>query len=70
MVRDPDYKELVALGWLKEKVSTIHGVKVFEIPDQFFGDINKISDQALGAFSLADLENYKLSKRASYPWLW
>lgn len=70
MVRDPDYKELASLGWLSEKPSTIHGVKVFEIPDQVFGGISKISDQALGSFSLTDLENYKLSKRASYPWLW
>jgi len=70
MVRDPDYKELVKLGWFKEKPSSVSAVKVFEIPDQLFDGISKLADEALSIFSLTDLEDYKLSKRASYPWLW
>lgn len=70
MVRDPDYKELVDLGWIVEKYSAINGVKNFEIPDKLYEDMIKIEDSILAFFSLEDLEKYKKSKRAYYPWLW
>lgn len=70
MMRDPDYPELAKLGWFEEKPSMIHGVKKFEIPDKLFDDLEKISDEVLSVFSVSDLEKYKKSKRASYPWLW
>lgn len=70
MARDPDYKELVNAGWFKEKFSPTKGVKNFEIPDKLYDDLDKISDEVLSSFSLSDLDKYKHSKRASYPWLW
>lgn len=70
MSRDRDADELVDRGWLEEKTSRTIGVKNFSFPDKVLDDLLGFREQILSQFTEEDLERYKQSKRAYYPWLW
>lgn len=70
MTRDRDADELVDHGWLVEKTSRTIGVKNFSFPDKVLDDLLALREQILSQFTEEDLERYKQSKRAYYPWLW
>jgi len=70
MTRDRDADELVDRGWLEEKASRTIGVKNFSFPDKVLDDLLGFREQILSQFTEEDLERYKQSKRAYYPWLW
>ncbi|MBZ0186205.1 MAG: hypothetical protein K8F91_08095 [Candidatus Obscuribacterales bacterium] len=70
MGRDRDYVELLEYDWLEEKHSKIRGVRNFAFRDKVFDDLIAIKDRILDEYSEQDLDHYRESKRAYYPWLW